>query len=178
MLGTHSEADEAPIGELPDPEAGLLGTGTIGAGDEAPTGELALLEAGLLGTGTTGGDEEAPTGEFPAPGAGDVETSDVPLDEGETATGVEVVSGTAIGVELDLTTGTTVVVVWIELAGQLSTVDSQLVMTTVEVEYWVSSMVEGAEVVTTGADVVDGVVGTTGVELLGCSVFPGTVLGT
>jgi len=72
--------------------------------------------------------------------------------------------------------GTREVVVRMELAGQLSTVEWQLVMTMVWVEYAVSSRVEGAGVVAMGAAVVAGVVGTSG-ALLGLTDAPGTVVG-
>ena len=81
------------------------------------------------GTGTTA--DEAPIGELAEPdcagleAAGDVETSDVPgmgvdwvltatalgVEVSEIATGVLVICGTATGVEVVLTIGTTVVVV-------------------------------------------------------------------
>ncbi len=108
----------------------MVGTGAGTTADEAPIGELAEPDCAGL---------EA---------AGDVETSDVPGMGADwvltaTALGVEV-SEIATGVEVVFTIGTTVVVVCMELAGQLSTSEWQLVMTMVLVEYWVSSMEEGA----------------------------------
>jgi len=118
----------------------VVGTGAGTTADEAPIGELAEPDCAGL---------EA---------AGDVETSDVPgmgadwvltataleVEVSGIATGVLVICGTATGVEVVFTIGTMVVVVCMELAGQLSTSEWQLVMTMVLVEYWVSSMVEGA----------------------------------
>lgn len=52
-------------------------------------------------------------------------------------------SEAALGVVVIWGIGTSVVVVRMELAGQLSTSEWQLVMTTIETEYLVSSMVEG-----------------------------------
>ncbi len=114
--GTGTTADEAPIGELAEPDcAGLEAAGDVDTSDVPGMGADWVLTATAL----------------------EVEVSGI-------ATGVLVVCGTATGVEVVFTIGTTVVVVCMELAGQLSTSEWQLVMTMVLVEYWVSSMVEGA----------------------------------